>query len=83
MGRHGQGWFTNLFNFKPASFTLYSGESVVVTRRECARLLESFGVNVALEENGDVHGILKCFAEKIHGMYRENLCICNFTSNTF
>ncbi|KAG8851968.1 hypothetical protein FRB96_008983 [Tulasnella sp. 330] len=66
LGRHGQGWFTSLFNFKPASFTLYSGESVVVTRRECASLLESFGVSVTLEENGDVHGVLKCFAEKIH-----------------
>ncbi|KAG9012283.1 hypothetical protein FRB94_006313 [Tulasnella sp. JGI-2019a] len=63
--RGGQGWFTSLFNFKPASFTLYSGESVIITRRECARLLESFGVSIALEENGDVHGVLKCVAEKI------------------
>ncbi|KAG8896477.1 hypothetical protein FRC01_011787 [Tulasnella sp. 417] len=63
----GQGWFTSLFNFKPASYTLFSSANVVATRRECARLLESFGVNVALEEGGDGHGVLKCHAEKFLG----------------
>lgn len=64
----GQGWFTSLFNFKPASYTLFSSANVVATRRECARLLESFGVNVALEEGGDGHGVLKCHAERFLDM---------------
>ncbi|KAG8947666.1 hypothetical protein FRC04_010600 [Tulasnella sp. 424] len=64
----GQGWFTSLFNFKPASYSLFSSANAVATRRECARLLESFGVNVALEEGGEGHGVLKCHAEKFLDM---------------
>ncbi|KAG8935481.1 hypothetical protein FRC02_008033 [Tulasnella sp. 418] len=61
----GHGWFSSLFNFKPATYVFFSRDNIVVTRRECANLLESFGVSVALEENGDGIGVLKCSVDKI------------------
>ncbi|THH29753.1 hypothetical protein EUX98_g4431 [Antrodiella citrinella] len=46
-----KGWFSNLFHWKPQSYMLYSLEDPVATRHEIARLLEQFGVVIALEDN--------------------------------
>lgn len=46
-----KGWFSNLFHWKPQSYVLYSVDDPISTRHEIARLLEQFGVVIALEDN--------------------------------
>ena len=52
-------WIDNVFNFKPATFTLLSRCDVRTTRNECRRLLVEMGLLVWLEESEKL-GILKC-----------------------
>ncbi|OCH86506.1 Pkinase-domain-containing protein [Obba rivulosa] len=54
-----KGWFSNLFHWKVQSYLLYSADDLQTTRLEVARLLESFGVVVVLEENQG-WSVLKC-----------------------
>lgn len=56
-----KGWFSNLFNWKPQTYVLYSPDDMLATRNETTRLLEQFGVTVALED-GDANGwgMLRC-----------------------
>ncbi|KAG8899364.1 hypothetical protein FRB99_006764, partial [Tulasnella sp. 403] len=59
-------WFANLFNFKPAAYTLLSMYDPSVTRTECRKLLRSFGVKVIAENSeSPTGGILKCLLEEI------------------
>ncbi|KAG8929179.1 hypothetical protein FRC02_005911 [Tulasnella sp. 418] len=59
-------WFTNLFNFKPASYSLLSLYDAQRTRDECKKLLRDQGV-VVLVQNSDAlsGGILKCRLDEI------------------
>lgn len=59
-----KGWFSNLFNWKAQSFFLCSTSGVVHTRNETTRLLQQFGVVVALEDT-DGRGQLKCRIDDI------------------
>ena len=52
-------WIDNVFNFKPATFTLLSKCDVHTTRNECRRLLLNMDLLVSLEESEKL-GILKC-----------------------
>jgi serine/threonine-protein kinase HSL1, negative regulator of Swe1 kinase len=52
-------WIDNVFNFKPATFTLLSKCDVHITRNECRRLLLNMDLLVSLEESEKL-GILKC-----------------------
>ncbi|KAH7106012.1 kinase-like domain-containing protein [Auriculariales sp. MPI-PUGE-AT-0066] len=54
-------WFSNLFNFRPASYQLPSMYDMAVTRQECVRMLTHIDVNV-LELQGSV---LKCRMDDI------------------
>lgn len=54
-----KGWFSNLFTWKPQSYTLCSTNDIVHTRNETIRLLEKFSVIVALEDT-DGCGQLRC-----------------------
>ncbi|KAG9041278.1 hypothetical protein FS837_012477 [Tulasnella sp. UAMH 9824] len=59
-------WFTNLFNFKPASYSLLSIYDPRITRDECRKLLKSFGVGVVLQNSeGPTGGILKCKLDEV------------------
>lgn len=59
-------WFTNLFNFKPASYSLLSVYDPRITRDECRKLLRSFGVGVVLQNSeGPTGGILKCKLDEV------------------
>ncbi|KAG8991026.1 hypothetical protein FRB90_001491, partial [Tulasnella sp. 427] len=59
-------WFTNLFNFKPASYNLLSAYDPRITRDECRKLLRSFGVSVVLQNSeGPTGGILKCKLDEV------------------
>lgn len=61
-------WFTNLFNFKPASYSLLSVYDPRITRDECRKLLRSFGVGVVLQNSeGPTGGILKCKLDEVRG----------------
>ncbi|KAK4686621.1 serine/threonine-protein kinase HSL1, negative regulator of Swe1 kinase, partial [Tremellales sp. Uapishka_1] len=59
-----QSWFSNLFSWKPAIFTLISADDCASSRAECIKLLESFGAAVILED-ADGWGILKCRVDDI------------------
>ncbi|WVR05278.1 hypothetical protein IAU60_002290 [Kwoniella sp. DSM 27419] len=59
-----QSWFSNLFNWKPATFTLISADDCASSRAECIKLLESFGASVILED-ADGWGVLKCRVDEI------------------
>jgi len=52
-------WIDNVFNFKPATFTLLSRCDVHTTRNECRRLLVEMNLLISLEESEKL-GILKC-----------------------
>ena len=52
-------WIDNVFNFKPATFTLLSKCDVHTTRNECRKLLLNMNLLVSLEESEKL-GILKC-----------------------
>ncbi|WWD10158.1 hypothetical protein V865_008292 [Kwoniella europaea PYCC6329] len=57
-------WFSNLFSWKPATFTLISADDCASSRAECIKLLESFGASVILED-ADGWGVLKCRIDEI------------------
>lgn len=61
-----QSWFSNLFSWKPAMFTLISADDCTSSRTECIKLLESFGAVVVLEDS-DGWGVLKCKVDEIRG----------------
>jgi hypothetical protein len=61
-----QSWFSNLFSWKPAMFTLISADDCASSRAECIKLLESFGAMVVLED-ADGWGVLKCKVDEIRG----------------
>ncbi|KAL4249460.1 hypothetical protein ABKN59_006462 [Abortiporus biennis] len=60
-----KGWFSNLFHWKVQSHILYSMNDVVTTRNEAARILESFGVIIALEDNQTTSS-LKCRLDDVY-----------------
>ena len=60
-----KGWFSNLFHWKIQTYTFYSTDDPIATRNECARLLESVGVVVALEDNQN-STIFKCRVDDVH-----------------
>ncbi|OCF36519.1 CAMK/CAMKL/GIN4 protein kinase [Kwoniella heveanensis BCC8398] len=60
-------WFSNLFSWKPATFTLISADDCASSRAECIKLLESFGASVILED-ADGWGVLKCRVDEIRGI---------------
>lgn len=62
-----QSWFSGLFNWKPATFTLMSTENFSVTHAEVKRLLHYTGARVFVEDSEHM-GILKCSLAEI----REN-----------
>lgn len=57
-------WIDNVFNLKPATFTLLSRCDVHTTRNECRRLLVKMDLLVSLEESEKL-GILKCRSNDI------------------
>ncbi|CAD6587059.1 MAG: hypothetical protein TREMPRED_004650 [Tremellales sp. Tagirdzhanova-0007] len=59
-----QSWFSNLFSWKPATYTLISADDCASSRAECIKLLESFGASVILED-ADGWGMLKCRVDEI------------------
>ncbi|ORY33799.1 hypothetical protein BCR39DRAFT_519287 [Naematelia encephala] len=59
-----QSWFSNLFSWKPAMFTLISADDCASSRAECIKLLESFGASVIVED-ADGWGLLKCRVDEI------------------
>ena len=59
-----KGWFSNLFTWKPQSYILCSTNDIVRTRNETIRLLEMFGVILALEDT-DGYGQLRCRIDDI------------------
>lgn len=61
-------WFTNLFNFKPASYHLLSVHDTYTTKEECARVLRGFGVTVLTDM--EASHVLKCKLEEIRGTSR-------------
>ncbi|KAL9936251.1 hypothetical protein V8E36_005093 [Tilletia maclaganii] len=62
-----QSWFAGLFNWKPASYTLYSIETLSITTTECRRLLHSYGVRTVLEDaESELRvGVLKCVSAEV------------------
>ncbi|EGN92854.1 hypothetical protein SERLA73DRAFT_163815 [Serpula lacrymans var. lacrymans S7.3] len=54
-----KGWFSNLFSWKAHTYVLCSTDNIFTTRYETTRLLETYGISVALEET-DGHGLLRC-----------------------
>jgi hypothetical protein len=59
-----KGWFSNLFNWKSQTYVLCSTDNIFTTRQETTRLLEQFGVVVALED-ADGWGQLRCRVDDI------------------
>ena len=57
-------WIDNVFNFKPATFTLLSRCDVHTTRNECRRLLIEMDLLISLEESEKL-GILKCRSNNV------------------
>lgn len=57
-------WFQNLFNFKPAPFTLWSYESMPTTARAIQHRLTILGARVAVERHQDTI-MLRCKADHI------------------
>ncbi|KAK0563151.1 serine/threonine-protein kinase gin4 [Tilletia horrida] len=62
-----QSWFAGLFNWKPASYSLYSMENLGATTTECRRLLHSYGVRTVLEdaESELKVAVLKCVSAEV------------------
>ncbi|CAD6892027.1 unnamed protein product [Tilletia controversa] len=62
-----QSWFTGLFNWKPASCTLYSTENISATTTECRRLLHSYGIRTVVEDaESDLRvAVLKCASPEV------------------
>ncbi|KAK0522892.1 serine/threonine-protein kinase gin4 [Tilletia horrida] len=62
-----QSWFAGLFNWKPASCTLYSTEALGATTTECRRLLHSYGVRTVLEDaESELRvAVLKCISAEV------------------
>ena len=59
-------WFTNLFKFRPVSFTLLSVKDVESTSLKCQSLLLIAGVRVLLTCNDETQGIfLKCQLDEV------------------
>ncbi|KAG9037548.1 hypothetical protein FRB95_005130 [Tulasnella sp. JGI-2019a] len=59
-------WFTNLFNFKPASYSLLSVYDPRTTRDECKNLLRTVGVSVVVQNSESVGGgVLKCKLDEV------------------
>ena len=54
-----QSWFAGLFNWKPATSTLWSTENFSVTHNETKRLLLNSGARVFVEDSENA-GVLKC-----------------------
>ncbi|KAK4705875.1 hypothetical protein P7C70_g339, partial [Phenoliferia sp. Uapishka_3] len=63
-----QSWFTGLLtNWKSATYSLQSTESVSHTRIACRELLTSFGIEVRIDNSySDGPSILKCRANELH-----------------
>jgi hypothetical protein len=59
-----KGWFSNLFNWKSQTYVLCSTDNIFTTRNEAIRLLEHFGVVVALED-ADGWGQLRCRVDDV------------------
>ncbi|KAF5383570.1 hypothetical protein D9615_003518 [Tricholomella constricta] len=57
-------WLGNVFNFRPASFSLLSAGDVQTTRNECRRLLMAMNIRVVLEDPEGL-GVLKCRLEEV------------------
>ena len=63
-----KGWFANLFNWKAQQYVLHSVDNCLTTRDEVARLLETFGCAVTLED-AQGWGVLKCRVEEQYGQF--------------
>ncbi|KAK4702047.1 hypothetical protein P7C70_g4180, partial [Phenoliferia sp. Uapishka_3] len=62
-----QSWFAGLLtNWKSATYTLQSTETVPNTRIACRELLKSLGIDVRIE-NSDGAAVLKCRANELRG----------------
>lgn len=63
-----KGWFANLFNWKAQQYVLHSVDNTITTRDEAARILQSLGCHVILEETQG-WGVLRCRMEEVFGMF--------------
>ena len=63
-----KGWFANLFNWKAQQYILHSVDNCLVTRDEAARVLQSLGCHVVLED-AQGWGVLKCKMDEKYGEY--------------
>jgi hypothetical protein len=59
-----KGWFSNLFNWKSQTYVLCSTDNIFTTRNETIRLLQQFGVVIALED-ADAWGQLRCRVDDV------------------
>lgn len=57
-------WFSNIFSFKPPTYTLYSTEPRRTTRLTTRTLLESIGVHCT-QDGPDHSGSLKCRLDEV------------------
>ena len=57
-----KGWFTNLFNWKGQSYTLYSFEDVGTTREEMTKALTHAGVTILTSETN----LVKCRLDEVY-----------------
>ena len=57
-----KGWFTNLFNWKGQSYTLYSLEDVATTREEMSKVLAHVGVTILTSETS----LVKCRLDEVY-----------------
>lgn len=61
-------WFTNLFAFKPAQYSLLSVYDPRITRDECRNLLKTVGVSVVVQNSESAGGgVLKCKLDEVRG----------------
>ncbi|TFK87354.1 Pkinase-domain-containing protein [Polyporus arcularius HHB13444] len=60
-----KGWFSNLFHWKVQSIVLYSVLELPTTRSETTRLLEHFGVSLAIEDRSGF-SVLLCRMDDIY-----------------
>ncbi|KAG8884936.1 clathrin associated protein complex large subunit [Tulasnella sp. 331] len=59
-------WFTNLFAFKPAQYSLLSVYDSRITRDECKSLLRTIGVAVVVQNSESAGGgVLKCKLDEV------------------
>ncbi|KAI8460686.1 hypothetical protein BY996DRAFT_4574397 [Phakopsora pachyrhizi] len=74
-------WFAHLFSWKTVSYNLISTENIEATRTETKKLLENLGC-LALVENADTVGVLKCkFDNRSGGPLRPIKFRVEFTSS--